>query len=515
MHTDDQPLSTLSRRDFLATTGATVGLAACRYTPGPQAQAQKPPNILFLFPDQMRGQAMGCMGHPDVKTPNLDQLASEGLLFRNTFANTPVCCPARANILTGKYSHANGMIANDLRLRESETSIAEILAEAGYRTGFIGKWHLDGGKRQPGWIPPGPRRQGFEFWAANQVSHQHFDTHYYRDVEEPIPIKTFEPEVWTDLGIKFLKETTNDERPFFLTVQMGPPHDPYLAPEKYMEMYDPEKLTLRPNFDGDTSDRPLTPSPYGEDNVPGRKEIAAYYAMITAVDEQIGRILGELDNLGLAEDTIVLVSSDHGDMLGSHGKRVKRKPWEESIRIPGIVRYPRAAQGGAQGGKVTDALFTQVDFAPTLLSLCGIDVPPAMQGADLSPVILGKSEQGPDSAFFQIFGPFHAGGAEFGWRGVRTQRYMYARRESEPWVLYDLQNDPYELNNLANDPGSVEIREELEVKLTEWMEKTGDSWKFDWTAPLEDDGRLYKHETFYTVDEFMEWAKEHPDLANL
>ena len=221
MHLSDQQPSALSRRDFLATAGATLGLAACRYVPDPNMQAVKRPNVLFLFPDQMRGQAMGCMGNPDVITPHLDQLASEGLLFRNTFANTPVCCPARANILTGKYAHANGMIANDLRLRESETSVAEIFGEAGYRTGFIGKWHLDGGKRQPGWIPPGPRRQGFEFWAANQVSHQHFDTHYYRDVEEPIPIKTFETEVWTDLGIEFLKETANDERPFFLTVQMA------------------------------------------------------------------------------------------------------------------------------------------------------------------------------------------------------------------------------------------------------------------------------------------------------
>ena len=281
---------------------------------------------------------------------------------------------------------------------------------------------------------------------------------------------------------------------------------------------------MRPNFAGNTSDRPLTPVPYG-DSVPGRKEIAAYYAMITALDEQVGRILGELDNLGLAEDTIVLVSSDHGAMLGSHGKRLKRKPWEESIRVPGIVRYPRAshggAEGGAQAGKVTDALFSHVDFAPTLLSLCGIPVPEEMQGSDLSPVILGKPdpagrpEQGPESAFFQIFGPFHAGGVEFGWRGVRTQRHMYARRESEPWVLYDLQQDPYELNNLVNDPGSSAIREELEEKLTAWMEKTGDSWEFDWTAPLEDNGRLYKHETFYTVDEFMEWAKEHPELADL
>ena len=173
-------------------------------------ESDGPLNVLFLFPDQMRAQAMGCMGNPDVKTPNLDRLAREGLLFRNHLANSPVCCPARAIILTGKYAHTNGMIANDLRLRESETSMAELFAEAGYRTGFVGKWHLDGGPRQPGWIPPGARRQGFEFWAANEVSHAHFDTHYFRDDPEPIPIKSFETEAWTDLGIEFLRRTRED-----------------------------------------------------------------------------------------------------------------------------------------------------------------------------------------------------------------------------------------------------------------------------------------------------------------
>ena len=155
--------------------------------------AARSPNILFLFPDQMRGQAMGCMGDPNVKSPNLDRLASEGMLFRNTFANTPVCCPARAVILTGKYAHANGMTANDLRLRESEITLAEILRDAGYRTGFIGKWHLDGGPRMPGWVPPGPRRQGFEFWAANEVNHNHFDSQYFRDSEQPIRSRHLSP----------------------------------------------------------------------------------------------------------------------------------------------------------------------------------------------------------------------------------------------------------------------------------------------------------------------------------
>lgn len=499
------PKRMLTRREFISSSSAAVGTLAC----GSGPSGQDPPlNVLFLFPDQMRAHAMGCMGNPDVKTPNLDRLASEGVLFRNHFANSPVCCPARAIILTGKYAHANGMVANDLRLRESETAVSEIFAEAGYRTGFVGKWHLDGGPRQPGWIPPGARRQGFEFWAANEVSHAHFDTHYFRDEPEPIPIKTFEAEVWTDLGIEFLRKTRDDPRPFFLTVQMGPPHDPYLAPDEYMEVYDPGAITLRPNFAGDETDTDLEPNPYVR--TPGRHEIAAYYAMVTAVDDQIGRILAELDELGLRDRTIVIVSSDHGDMLGSHGARLKRKPWEESIRVPGIVRHPRAPSG-----RETEALFSHVDIAPTLLSLCGLGVPAEMQGADLSAAILGGFDSGPDSAYFQIFGPFLAGGVESVWRGVRTSRYMYARTQAEPWVLYDLKEDPYELRNLADDPGSAAIRGELESELGRWMERTGDSWSYDWSHPIEDRGRLFRHETFYTVDDFMEWAEQNPDLAEL
>ena len=179
-----------TRRSFLSTgAGALAGLA-CAPQPRSPSEAKRP-NILFLLPDQLRAQALGCMGNPDVKTPHLDRLASEGVLFRNTFANTPVCCPARATMLTGKYAHTNGMVANDLRLRESETTVAEVLRDAGYRTGFVGKWHLDGGNRAcRDMFRPGPRRQGFEFWAANECSHQHFDTQYFRDTDEPIPIKT-------------------------------------------------------------------------------------------------------------------------------------------------------------------------------------------------------------------------------------------------------------------------------------------------------------------------------------
>ena len=469
----------LTRRDFLGAAGAAAA----------QPGGARRPNILFIMPDQLRAQALGYAGNPDVRTPHIDRLAAESLVLPNTFANTPVCCPARAVILTGKYVHRNGMVANDLRLRERQVTLAELLRAAGYRTGFVGKWHLDGGRRMPGFVPPGPRRQGFEFWAANECSHAHFNTQYFRDTPEAIPIRKFEAEAWTDLGIEFLRGSQKDARPFFLTIQMGPPHDPYKAPPEYAKLYDPAKLTMRPNWRAGAA---------------GRADIAEYYGMTTAVDDQVGRLMRTLEELGMAEDTIVLFSSDHGDMLGSQGQRLKRKPWEESIAVPGILRYPRKVRGGRK----EETFFTHVDFAPTLMGLCGLTPPKDMQGADLSGAMLGKPA-GPDSAFFQIFGPYAGDGTEAGWRGVRTQRYMYARYESKPWVLYDLEKDPFELKNLVDDPAAKTVREEMERRLKQWMSRTGDSWKYNWHAPVEDNGRLYKPEvTFYTVEEYLAWAAE-------
>lgn len=452
------------------------------------------PSVLLILPDQWRGQDLGCMGNSEVRTPHLDRLASQGVLFRNTFANTPVCCPARANILTGKYAHRNGMVANDLRLRESERTIAEVLAENGYRTGFVGKWHLDGGPRRPGFVPPGPRRQGFAYWAANECDHRHFRPTYFRDTDRPITEGRFEPEVWTDRAVEFLKQAGEDR--FFLIVSMGPPHDPYGAPEKFMKLYDPARLTMRPNWSEGVQ-------------AAGRKELAAYYAAMTAVDEQVGRLMKALDDTGRAEDTIVLFTSDHGDMLGSHGQRLKRKPWEESIRVPGIVRYPARVKPG----RTTKALLSHVDLAPTLLSLCGLAVPEEMQGTDLSGAVLGTADRGPDSAFFQIFVPFAGDATPRPWRGVRTDRHMYARTQEGPWLLYDLEHDPYERKNLALDPAQAAVKDRMEAKLAGWIKRTGDSWANDSMASVEDNGRLYRFRAFYTIREYQDWAARHPDLA--
>jgi arylsulfatase A-like enzyme len=468
-------------------------LAACQTDSRPQGGVPRP-SFLIILPDQLRAQALGCMGNPDIRTPNFDALAKEGMLFRNTFANTPVCCPARAILLTGRYAHANGMVANDLRFRESELTLAELLREQGYRTGFIGKWHLDGGARMPGYVPPGPRRQGFDFWAANECSHAHFNTQYFRDTDVPVPVKKFEAEAWTDLAIEFLRETRG--RPFFLIVSMGPPHDPYGAPEKFMKSYDPQTISMRPNW--------VEGTPGG-----GRKEIAAYAAAVTAVDEQVGRLSAALKEFGLETDTLVLATSDHGDMLGSQGRRLKRTPWEESIRVPGILRYPRAVKPG----RATDALFSHVDVAPTLLALAGLPIPPSMQGSDLSGVIRGSGGGGPESAYFQLFVPYRSDNVTEGWRGLRTARYMYARTETEPWLLYDLQADPFEQRNLAADPASAAVRAELEEKLAAWMKRTGDAWSFNSRHPVDDQGRLYRFGTFTTIEEYLRWAAAHPDLA--
>ena len=453
-----------------------AGILFAVLSAGAHAQTRRP-NVILLFPDQMRGQALGCAGNDQVRTPHMNRLAGGGLLLPNTFANTPVCCPARATMLTGKYPHKHGLKINDLRLREAQVTVAELLREADYATGFIGKWHLDGGIRQPGFIPPGPRRQGFSFWGANECSHRHFDTWYFRDEPTPIPIQQFEPIVWTDLAIEFVR--ANRAKPFFLMIGMGPPHNPYKAPPEYSRLYDPATLTLRPNWQPGT-------------RLGSRKDIAEYYAMITAVDDNVGRLLGVLDALDLSDDTLIILTSDHGDMLGSQGMFLKRKPFEESIRVPGIIRYPRRIKPG----QVRDTIFTHVDMAPTILGFCGLDVPPDMQGRDLSKTLAGESDAEPVAAYLQNYMPYRQ--SKLGpWRGVRTKRYTYARMNGKPWVLFDVQEDPYELNNLVDKREHAALQARMETLLAAEMKAADD----DPSTNIPTEIILHRRPAVYSVDE--------------
>ncbi len=298
---------------------------------------------------------------------------------------------------------------------------------------------------------------------------------------------------------------------------MGPPHDPYGAPEKYMELYDPAKLTMPPNWipGSETGEPPLIPPNLRREGLParpfvplgGKLEVAAYYAAITALDDQVGRLLDTLKETGLDENTIILFTSDHGDMLGSHGMRRKRKPHEESAGIPGSVRWPAKIPRG----EVVDTLFSHIDMPPTLLALCGLEVPSHMQGADLSRVAFGQSKTGPDAVLMQIFVPYNNDGIAKPWRGIRTDRYTYARYEDAPWVLFDNQTDPWQMTNLAGHPTYKDTERQLDEQLAALMKKHSDAWSHNSLELVEEKGRLYRHRTFYTIAEYLAWAKEHPE----
>jgi arylsulfatase A-like enzyme len=456
-------------------------------------------NVVFIFADQMRGMDMGCAGNDEVATPNMDRLAGQGTMFGRAYANCPVCTPSRAMLLTGRYPLSNRVIANDLPLPDNMPTVGETFKESGYRTGYIGKWHLDGVPRSK-WTPPGPQRHGFDYWAAYNCSHDYFRPEkYFTDSPEPVEVEGYEPVVQTDLALEFISQ--NSAEPFCLFLSWGPPHDPYpMVPEEYKEMYDPERLTPRPNS------RAISPgSNELAQGLEPRRTLADYYAAITALDEQLGRIMDHLESEGLAESTILVFTSDHGDMLWSQGKMKKQLPWEESIHIPFIIRHP----GHIPSGEVEDSLLGSVDMAPTLLSLAGIEAPEGMQGKDLSGIAKGEAADAPDSVFIMdlvVVDESRKQGLPE-WRGVRTSRYTYARlRDHVGWLLYDNEEDPFQLTNLVDDAEYEGVRKQLDAELDRWLRRTEDDFL---------DGREHLRQlglTEFWNDREMELHPDDPDL---
>jgi len=412
------------------------------------------PNIVFVFADQMRAQATGYAGNPCVQTPNLDRLATEGITFTTAVACCPVCTPYRASLLTGRYPLSTGMIINDLRLPEEEITIAQVLKEAGYDTAYIGKWHLDGPERS-GFTPPGPRRQGFDFWAVGNCTHQYFHSIYYRDTPDPLYWQGYDAHAQTRLAIEYIR-THGQERPYCLFLSWGPPHNPYReVPQKYLQLYDPEQIYVRPNV------------PKAD-----RESLAGYYAHITALDEALGWLLSALEESGQAERTIFVFTSDHGDMLGSQGVWRKQWPWDESILVPLIIRYP-AIQKGA---RIVSTPFNVVDLMPTLLRLAHAPIPPSVEGNDLSHLLTGAPGPRPNSALIESIAPFGECPHCPEWRGIRTERFTYVKTLQGPWLLYDNLRDPFQLHNLVNDPDYSKLQDLLEQELQQWLQRTKDEF---------------------------------------
>ncbi len=426
------------------------------------------PNILYLLADEWRPMAMGFAGDPNVQTPNLDRLAKEGLHYRNAMSVCPVCTPHRAALMTGRFPTSTGMFLNDAYLPSEELCMAEILEQAGYDRGFIGKWHIDGHGRES--FIPRERRQGFDYWKGNECTHTYNHSPYYSgDDPEKKLWDGYDAFAQTKDAQGYLKEKAGSGRPFALVIAFGPPHFPHAtAPDEYKKLYQAAEFKLAANV-------PATMQAVV------RQELIGYYAHCTAIDHCIGELLQTLDDTGLAENTIVVFSADHGETMGAHGNKPAQKqvPWDEAARVPFLLRYPGAH--GPKGATVKTPLTTP-DILPTLLGLCGVPIPKSIEGTDLSATVRDPGFAEDRAALYEGVAPFANLGPEGaannrGYRAIRTSRYTYVRDLDGPWLLYDDEADPLQMNNLANKPEAAAVQKDLDARLREELKKRGDEFR--------------------------------------
>jgi arylsulfatase A-like enzyme len=432
-------------------------------TARPAGAAERQPNILVLLADQWRAQAFGFAGDPNAKTPNFDRLASESVRFSNAVAGLPVCSPTRASLLTGQRPLTHGVFLNDVPLDENATTIAKVVKARGYDTGYIGKWHLNGDGRSN--FIPRDRRQGFDYWKALECTHDYSNSFYYADAPDKLKWPGYDAIEQTRDACDYVRTHAKSGKPFLLFLAWGPPHDPYFsAPAKYRALFDPAKLTLRPNVPAALESE-------------ARRILAGYYAHCAALDDCLGDLLQTLRDTGIAGDTILVFSADHGDMLGSQGMFKKQKPFDESIRVPMLVRWPN---GLGVRPRALDAPINSEDVMPTLLGLCGVPVPKSVEGLDFSGYLRGGKNPGDDATVILCAAPFgewerRVGGKEY--RGLRTARYTYVRDLNGPWLLFDNQVDPYQTNNLVNVAAHAALQSEMDALLKRKLREHGDEFR--------------------------------------
>jgi len=452
----------ITRRNFLkgANAALLLGAARCSFAADGTAVARRP-NVVFLFADQWRASATGYAGDPNVKTPNLDRLAKESVNFETAVSVCPVCTPYRAALLTGRYPTSTGMFMNDLYLPDKELCMGDIFKAAGYATAYIGKWHLDGHGRSS-YIPP-ERRQGFDYWKVAECDHNYPRSHYYTgNSTEKKYWEGYDAFAQTKDAGQYIRDHAGDEKPFLLVVSYGTPHFPHqTAPKEYKDMYPPEKLKLAPNVPEKMKAAVL-------------KELPGYYGHCTALDKCIGEMVQTLQDAGIADNTILVFTSDHGEMMGAQnvGPYTKQVPWDESCRVPFLLRYHQAQ--GKSGLSIKTPINTP-DILPTLLGLAGLEIPKTVEGADLSALIKGGGENPDRAALIMSVSPFAGVLREY--RGIRTSRYTYVKHLDGAWLLYDNQEDLWQMSNLAGKPEYAELQKKLDDQLQSELKKIGDSFQ--------------------------------------
>ena len=455
------------------------------------------PNILFVFTDDHAYQSIGAYGSRINKTPNMDRLAREGMLFRNAFVTNSICAPSRAVILTGKYSHLNGVLDNVLEFEGAQQTFSKLLQKAGYQTALIGKWHL---KSNP---------TGFDYWQILIGQGPYYNPPM---IENGTQVKHtgYTTDIITDIALDWLKNRRDQKKPFMLMYQHKAPHRDWQPGPKYLTRYDnmtiPEPDTLFDDYSGRGSPaktqemsiekslnepdlklvppKDLTPEQRGpwdaaynpaneafrKANLSGKelvrwkyqRYIKDYLRCIDSVDENLGRVLQYLDETGLAKNTVVIYSSDQGFYLGEHGWFDKRWMYEESLRTPLLVRWP----GVVQPGSVNHDMVLNLDYPETFLDIAGVGVPADMQGRSLKPLLMNKTPKDWRRSIYYHYYEYPGPHSVRRHYGVRTDRHKLIHfYQLNEWELYDLNKDPKELRSVYGDPAYAKIRDELAAEL--------------------------------------------------
>ena len=466
------------------------------------AAQPKQPNIVFIMTDDHAAHAVSSYGSKLIQTPNIDRIGREGMRFTNAFVTNSICTPSRAVILTGKYSHLNGVPVFN-HIDNSQPMISKYLQAAGYYTGMIGKWHLGGNDPKK---PNDGSPTGFDYWNILPGQGAYFDPMMI-EMGTRKKITGYATDIITDLSIDFIKNRPAN-KPFFLMYHHKAPHRNWEPAEKYRKQYENYEPPIPATFDdqyigkSDASkqatnhiDADLTKADLKID--PPKDLIGAdlkrwkykrymqdYLACVQSVDDNIGRFLEFLDQSGLAENTIVVYTSDQGFFLGEHNMFDKRFMYDESLRTPFVIRWPKHIKPGS----VNEKIILNLDFAPTFLDAAGLKIPADMQGKSLLPLLAGKAPKDwRTSMYYRYYHPGHHNVAAH--YGIRTLHYkLIYFNKLKQWELYDMVKDPIEMKNLANDPAYAKTLEELKKEMLRLKKEFKDTDQFQDNLPVDDVG---------------------------
>lgn len=431
---------------------------------GANAAPAHRPNIVFVLVDDQRWDTLGCAGHPFLKTPNADRLAGEGAMFRNFFVTTPLCSPSRASFLTGQYVHRHGVVGNGDSSELSHRLITwpRLLHDAGYESAFMGKWHMGN--------DPTPR-SGFDHWIAFAGQGRYQDVPLNVD-GKMVDNKGYTTDVLNNYAVEFLKR--RHDKPFALYLAHKAIHGPFTPAERHKNLYTTEKLPRRPDYYDDLKGKPvLTRLVDGSPAVQAGRDhdqlIRNQMRTQMAIDDGVGMILKTLEQTGQLDNTIIAYSSDNGYFWGEHHLGDKRWSYEESIRDPFLIRYPKLIKAGTK----IDQSMLNIDVAPTMLQLAGAPVPSAIQGRSVVPLLKGQTSNWRTSFLMEYFAEKKYNRCP-SWQGVRSERWKYTHYANLEGMdeLYDIQADPYEMKNRINDPAAASALNQMKQELQRLLKET-------------------------------------------